>query len=400
MSKNRKKGIVILLLGFLIMVLSLVFPMGSGNLAESGCLKRNEFGEGEKQVSLVAVVDHEKTIIEYNVAERKFTEDEIKVMLPGFKEKLESSVLGENESLDKIQFPLSLKEELDGYPFYITWSSERSDLIGSGGNLKEEIVEPVPVMLTAEFEYEEWIFEHSFFAVLVPREYEPLEEWVHMLEDALVRADVNSENQTYMNLPETIGGTSVKWGEKRENKGLKIGGFCVVAAIIFFYADSAEKKEQEKKRLQEIRKDYPEFVMKCAMLVGAGLTPRQAFERLGKVYKESSSVKNLLYEEVIVTNRELENRIAERRVYESFGRRCGIRETEKLGSMLSRNLTKGTEGLKNALREEAKEAMEMEKERIRKKGETAGTKLLFPMLILLLIVMVIIMIPAFSTFSI
>ena len=144
MSKNRKKGIVILLLGFLIMVLSLVFPMGSGNLAESGCLKRNEFGEGEKQVSLVAVVDHEKTIIEYNVAERKFTEDEIKVMLPGFKEKLESSVLGENESLDKIQYSLSLKEELDGYPFYITWSNERSDLIGSEGNLKKEIEEHIP----------------------------------------------------------------------------------------------------------------------------------------------------------------------------------------------------------------------------------------------------------------
>jgi len=140
--------------------------------------------------------------------------------------------------------------------------------------------------------------------------------------------------------------------------------------------------------------------MKCAMLVGAGMTPRQAFERLGKVYKENSSAKNSLYEEILVTNRELENRIAERRVYESFGRRCGIRETEKLGSMLSRNLTKGTEGLKNALREEAKEAMEIEKERIRKQGETAGTKLLFPMLILLLIVMVIIMIPAFSTFSI
>lgn len=400
MSKNRKKGIIILFFGILIMILSLLFPRDSGNLAESGCLERNEFGEGEKQVSLIAITNQDKTIIEYNVAERKFTESEIHNMLPEFKEKLESAVLGENESLDKIQFSLLLMEELEGYPFYITWSSERSDLIGSGGNLKEEIVEPVPVMLTAEFEYEEWIFEHSFLVVLVPREYAPLEEWIHMLEDALVRADVDSKNQIYMNLPETIGGTSVKWSEKRENKGLKMGGFCVAVAIIFFYADSVEKNERDKKRLQEIRKDYPEFVMKCAMLVGAGLTPRQAFERLGKVYKENSSAKNSLYEEILVTNRELENRIAERRVYESFGRRCGIRETEKLGSMLSRNLTKGTEGLKNALREEAKEAMEIEKERIRKQGETAGTKLLFPMLILLLIVMVIIMIPAFSTFSI
>lgn len=400
MSKNRKKGIAILLLGILIMVFSLLIPIGPGKLTENGRLERNEFGEGENTVSLIVITNQDETIIEYNVAERKYTESEIQTMLQGFKEKLESAVLGENESPDKIQSSLLLMEELEGYPFYITWSSERSDLIGSEGNLKEKVDEPVPVMLTAEFEYEEWIFEHSFPVVLVPREYGPLEEWLHLLEDALVRADEESENQTYMNLPETIGGTSVKWREKRENKGLKIGGFCVAVAIIFFYADSVEKKEQAKKRLQEIRKDYPEFVMKCAMLVGAGLTPRQAFERLGKVYKENSSAKNSLYEEILVTNRELENRIAERRVYESFGRRCGIRETEKLGSMLSRNLTKGTEGLKNALREEAKEAMEMEKERIRKQGETAGTKLLFPMLILLLIVMVIIMIPAFSTFSI
>lgn len=400
MSKNRKKGIVILLLGILMIILSLLIPMGSGKLTENGRLGRNEFGEGENTVSLIAITNQDETIIEYNVAERKYTESEIQTMLPGFKEKLESSVLGANESLDKIQSSLSLVEALEGYPFYITWSSERSDLIGSEGDLKEEIEEPVPVMLTAEFEYEEWIFEHSFLVVLVPREYAPLEEWMHMLEDALVRADAESENQTYMNLPEIIGGTSVKWSEKRENKGLKIGVFCVIAAIIFFYADSVEKKEQEKKRLREMRKDYPEFVMKCAMLVGAGMTPRQAFERLGKVYQENSSVKTPLYEEVVVTNRELENRIAERRVYESFGRRCGIRETEKLGSILSRNLTKGTEGLKNALREEAKEAMEMEKEQIRKQGETAGTKLLFPMLILLLIVMVIIMVPAFSTFSI
>ncbi len=400
MSKNRKKGIMILFLGISIIVLSLLLPKGLGNLTENGRLERNEFGEGEKQISLIAITSQEETVIEYNVAERKFTESEINNMLPGFKEKLESSVLGINESPDKIQYSLTLVEELEGYPFYITWCSERSDLIGSEGDLKEEIKEAVPVMITAEFKYEEWVFEHSFLIVLVPREYEPLEEWMHMLEDALVKADAESKERAYMNLPETIGDISVRWSEKRENKGLKIGGFCVVAAIIFFYADSVEKKEQAKKRLQEIRKAYPEFVMKCAMLVGAGMTPRQAFERMGKVYRESGSVQNPLYEEVLVTNRELDNRIAERRVYESFGRRCGIRETEKLGSMLSRNLTKGTEGLKNALREEAKEAMEMEKERIRKQGETAGTKLLFPMLILLLIVMLIIMIPAFSTFSI
>ncbi len=400
MSKNRKKGILILFVGVFIVLLSLFIPANSEKFKESGRLERNEFGEGEKLVSLIAVTNREETMVDYNVAERKFTQSEIQEMLPEFKEKLERAALGENESPDKIQASLSWPEELEGYPFYIIWSSDRSDLIGSEGNLKEEIEEPVPVMITAEFEYEEWAFEHSFLVVLVSREYSPAEEWAHMLEDALVRADAESRNQTYMTLPAIIDGTSVKWSKKEENKGLKIGGFCIVIAAIFFYADSVEKKEMQKNRVREIQNAYPEFVMKCAMLVGAGLTPRQAFERLGKVYKDTASVRNPLYDEILITNRELENRTAERRVYESFGRRCGIREIEKLGSLLSRNLTKGTEGLKNALREEAKEAMETEKERIRKKGETAGTKLLFPMLILLLIVMVIIMIPAFSTFSI
>lgn len=400
MSKNRKKGIMVLLIGLLIMILSLLIPANSGKRMESGRLERNEFGEGENPVSLIAATNREETVIDYSVAERKFTQSEIQEMLPEFKKTLERVALGENESPDKIQASLFWPEELEGYPFYIIWSSDRSDLIGSEGDLKEEIEEPVPVMITAEFEYEEWTFEHSFLVVLVAREYSPAEEWAHMLEDALVRADAESRNQTYMTLPEIIDGTSVRWSKKEENKGLKIGGFCIVIAAIFFYADSVEKKEVQKNRVREIRNAYPEFVMKCAMLVGAGMTPRQALGRLGKAYKEEASVRNPLYDEILVANRELENRTAERRVYENFGRRCGIRETEKLGSMLSRNLTKGTEGLKNALREEAKEAMEMEKERIRKKGETAGTKLLFPMLILLLIVMVIIMIPAFSTFSI
>ena len=140
--------------------------------------------------------------------------------------------------------------------------------------------------------------------------------------------------------------------------------------------------------------------MKCAMLIGSGMTLRQAFERIAKSYISSKNYTKALYEEVLIGVRELQSGVSERLVYEGFGRRCGIRETERFGNLMSRNLRKGSEGLKDALREEAIEAMEMHKETIRRQGETAGTKLLFPMLILLLIVMVMIMVPAFSTFSI
>lgn len=400
MSPNRKKGIIILGMGILIAIISLLLPVGGGSVKGNNRIPRQEYGGGETNVSLIAISEYGETEVEYQVPERTYTEEEIMEMLPDFQEQLTLVVGRESEGQDGIIGDLNLVEEMEGYPFYITWSTDRSDLIGSAGNIKQEIAEDTLVVLTAEFEYEEWAFEYSFPVMLKPQEYTAVEEWVRNLESSLKRADEESKNLQYMDLPASVNGKAVKWEEKKSNKGIKIGGFCIVAAFLFFFSDSVEKKEQEKKRLEQIRKVYPEFVLKCAMLIGAGMTIRQTFQRLAGLYANNSKVNNPLYEEILIGVRELENGVSERQVYEGFGHRCGLRETEKLGSMLSGNLRKGSEGLKCALRETAKEAMEMQKEQIRKKGEMAGTKLLFPMLILLLIVMVIIMIPAFSTFSI
>ena len=400
MSKNQKKGVLILVLGIVILLVSLFVPWRNGNLKDDNRLERKEYGEGEAEVTLVAISKQGETTIDFNIAERKFTENELEEMVPDFLESLVVEVIGENPSQDHIYQNLNFVEEIEGYPFSVSWSTDRSDLVGLKGNLKEEITVETPVLLTAELEYEEWSYIHSFPVILVSRDYTPAEEWRRTIEDALAGVDVASSHQTFLKLPDKVNGVTVEWGEKTENKGMQIGVFCLVIAVLLFLGDSVEKKEQTKKRIAEIRKTYPEFVLKCAMLIGAGMTIRQTFMRLGKAYYNNTASTNMLYEEVLVGLRELENGVAERQVYENFGRRCGIREVEKLGNMLSRNLRKGSDGLKSALREEAKEAMEMQKEQVRKQGETAGTKLLFPMLIFLLIVMVIIMIPAFSTFSI
>jgi len=400
MSANRKKGILILGIGVLIMLISFLLPVGNGTVKENNRIPRQEYGGGDTSVSLIAISEHGETEVEYNISERQYTEAEIEEMLPDFLEELELAVGGQTEEQDGIVGDLNFAEEIEGYPFYITWSSDRRDLIGSAGNIKEEIPEDTLVILTAELEYDEWTYEHSFPVMLRPRKYTAVEEWLRNLESSLAGADEESKNLQYMALPTSVNGKTVEWKEKKENKGVQIGGFCVVVAFLFFCSDTVEKREQEKRRIEQIKKTYPEFILKCAMLIGAGMTIRQTFQRLGRSYNSNSKLKNPLYEEVLIGVRELENGVSERQVYEGFGHRCGIRETEKLGSMLSGNLRKGSEGLKCALRETAKEAMEMQKEQIRKKGEMAGTKLLFPMLILLLIVMVIIMIPAFSTFSI
>ena len=400
MSANRKKGILVLSLGLMIMIFSFLFPIQKSELNKSNQIERNESGEGEKDISLTAVSDRGENTFEYSISERRYTQKEVELLLPEFENQLEELVIGENTSPESVSVDLNYVEEIEGYPFVVSWNSDRSDLIGSQGNIKEEITEETPVVLTAEIEYEEYLYEYSFPVVLVPREYTSDEQWIKDLEEALMLADKSTINNSYITLPGHINGQAVFWKENQNNRGIQIGGFCIVIAILFFFSDSVEEKEKQKKRLQEIRKDYPEFVLKCAMLIGDGMTIRQAFERLARSYQRDVKRKKALYEEVIIGVRELGNGIPERQVYENFGRRCGIRETEKFGHIMSRNLRKGSEGLKNALREEAGEAMEMHKETVKKQGETAGTKLLFPMLILLLIVMVIIMVPAFSTFNI
>ena len=86
--------------------------------------------------------------------------------------------------------------------------------------------------------------------------------------------------------------------------------------------------------------------------------------------------------------------------YERFGERCQISGYRKLGNTLSRNLQKGNQGLLELLETQVDEAFEERKNVARKCGEEAGTKLLFPMMLMLGIVMVILLVPAMLAFQI
>ena len=67
-------------------------------------------------------------------------------------------------------------------------------------------------------------------------------------------------------------------------------------------------------------------------------------------------------------------------------------------SLLSQNVKKGTRDLLLMMESEEQSALQVRKEIARKKGEEAGTKLLFPMMILLGVVMLIVILPAVISF--
>jgi hypothetical protein len=106
------------------------------------------------------------------------------------------------------------------------------------------------------------------------------------------------------------------------------------------------------------------------------------------------------YDEIVIAARELRLGVSEALVYEEFGKRTGLIQYIKFSLLLNQNLKKGNRNLTQQLIYEADEAFAERKELAKRLGETAGTKLLGPMMIMLLIVLLIIMIPAFLTFRI
>jgi hypothetical protein len=106
-----------------------------------------------------------------------------------------------------------------------------------------------------------------------------------------------------------------------------------------------------------------------------------------------------LGEEILLVCNELDSGVAEAEAYMHFGRRCRSRQYTKLCSLLVQNLRRGNDTLLDVLQEEAQNAFEERKNLARELGEEAGTKLLFPMMIMLGITMLIIIVPAYFSFA-
>ncbi|MDY5577835.1 MAG: type II secretion system F family protein [Lachnospiraceae bacterium] len=157
--------------------------------------------------------------------------------------------------------------------------------------------------------------------------------------------------------------------------------------------------KQVKKRNSELISDYPEIVSKLLLLHGAGLTIQNAFSTILLDSKKTSNSKHYIYQEIELTLNKLKSGASESGAYAALGKRCHIHSYIKLGTLLEQNIKKGSSDLQDALNREVKEAFSLHKNNVLQAGEKAGTKMLFPMILILLVIMVIIIIPAFLSMN-
>lgn len=130
------------------------------------------------------------------------------------------------------------------------------------------------------------------------------------------------------------------------------------------------------------------------------MTIRRAWEKIaGDYQKKPCGGKRYVYEEMVRTCAEMNTGVPERSAYERFARRCDTKEYLKLASLLSQNVKKGTTDILKLLEQESQSAFEQHKNLAKKKGEETGTKLLFPMILMLMTVMAMLMFPAIVSFQ-
>lgn len=375
----------------------------SKSLREGDHIERKGYEGGDLDVRLSAQVEgEEERQIFYSVGEQKYTEEEIYLLYQEAGARLPEMIIGGNASLDAVTEDLSLVTVMEGYPFQISWESDSYPLVHTDGTvLNEDLEDAEIVMLTARLRYDGTEFTEVFPVQIQPAVYTEEELLLKKIQASLEEQDAATSTEPAMQLPSRIGKRNIIWKEVvSDSSGAFFLIICLTAALVFG-AGGREVENKLQKRSRELLLDYPEIVNKLMLYLGAGMTIRNAFLKMGEDYKKqrNSDRKRYVYEEIVLLCHELQSGISEAEAYAHLGKRCRLQSYMKLSTLLSQNLRKGSNDLLIMMRQEAAHSFEQRKNTAKKLGEEAGTKLLLPMMMMLCIVMVLIMIPAYFSFA-
>lgn len=360
---------------------------------------RSGHGKGSKKEELQVEVDGKETPYTLEVREKRYTAAELEKKFAEAKEELEERILGDNKSLDRVQNRLNLITEIPDTGIRVAWEFDRYDVLTPQGELQKEklTAEGELVELKAVLSYEDKKEEYLFFARVFPERKGRTQAFLEKLDAEVARLDEDSKTEDYQPLPGQAGGKTVIWKYAKNFRAAGIMLIGLVMAAFFYISERQKEKERQEKRNAQLILDYPRMVSSLTLYLGAGMTMRNAWNRLVEEYeqKRETQGERAVYEEMAYTVHEMKGGASEGECYEHFGERCGVQIYRKFGAMLSQNLRKGTKGLSVLLKQEADNAFEERKSTAKRLGEEAGTKLLMPMFLMLAVVLVMVIVPAF-----
>ena len=397
-------------IGWLLLVMAAIGLL-AGIFGESDeereTFSRNEYGAGDYEEAYSLDVDGVLENYNYHVKvpQQVLTREEEWHLLEEARAEIAKEFPGENRSVNHITEEVVIRDSYQNGKVAAEWYFDNYEVMDGQGKvtacgLPEE---GVLVNATVELSCGEAESSESFYFRVFQGEQTKQERLLSEL-DAYFDNQEQTAGKEVLELPEQLLGYTLHWNRKREYLPEKIVALGGVLAVCLFFSEKEKEKKRQKERKQKLLLEYTDMLSKLVLLLGAGMTVGGAWKRIATVYENKRQIRAVpqmpLYEEMLITCREIEGGISEEQAYERFGERCGERKFRKLGNLLTQNLRKGSRGLTVLLAQEVEESYEERKSEARKYGEEAGTKLLLPMVLMMGIIMAILIVPAVLSFQI
>lgn len=371
-------------------------------------ITRNSYGKGSKIESFDVKLENEseKIPVELEISEQNYSSEEVQELFARVIRRMESLILAENKSLDHVEKNLNLLAEVPDEPVDISWELDRYDVMNVKGEIqKEALKEETLVKLSAVLTYREDEKEQALYQCVVkvcPAALTKEEENSKEMKEELQKQEERQREDKILSLPSRIGGQAVTYYKRMDQRGVVIMLMGLLIGGLLCALQRQNQAKESEQRQQQMMLDYPEIMNKITLFLGAGMTVKRAWKKVVEDYEQQKPIwgSRYAYEEMKKTCYEMESGVTGAESYENFGRRCNVQVYVRFGALLSQNLRKGMKGLTQMLKLESIQAFEERKARAKKLGEEAGTKLLFPMFLMLAVVLIIVIVPAFMSLQI
>jgi hypothetical protein len=399
--RKTEQVILVLLVGGIAVVAGCVAAVMQERSISDQILERPGYGEGDRSEELTVQINGaQEQTLEITIQERQYTVQEQDTLLEQAVSELETLIQGENPSMDEVRQSLVFPSTLQNGAVSAEWVTIPYGVIDDDGSIlgtEEEEGTLVEIQGTLSCGEKETFY--TAYARVFPVILTDEERLYRAIQEEAGAADQRDRYTDSLSLPSEADGSSLVWEYPVENPAQTLIALTLLICVCIYAGRDQMIHRRAEERRSQLAIDYPDMIWKMAMLIEAGLTIKGTFIRIAAQYQnERSHGTRYAYEEIVGTCYEMQSGIPEAESYERFGHRCELPEYIRLGSYLAQNLKKGSRGLTAFLEQEASASLEERKNHARKIGEQAGTKMLFPMILMLGVVLVILMVPAFLSF--
>ncbi len=393
------KKIIFLLLGIEIVGSMLSIKQWyAANPGFDGTLFRRELGKGSYVEELELKSDVYKGTVELEIEEKQPTKNEAKKLLEKAKKEIDATFLGENKALEQVMSDVILQDAYQDGMVAAEWSFDDYTYIGTDGVIKEnELDEPELVEATAVLTCGEYQQIYRFSMQLCPCSVETEKGLRREIQKKIRQQPLEKSKIT---LPSDIAGIPLQWKKTGNMDGAMLSILGIVVCFLLPYGQKLEEQKQKKIILEKRKKDYPMLVEELSLFLAAGVTFTEAARKMTENYERRKKQTGKVQEGYELWKKlsyEMRDGVREADAIMRFGKESGRKEYKKLALLLEQNRRQGSQHMIQQLEQENLIAFEMRKNQVKREGEEASVKLLFPMMGMLGIVIVVLILPAMMT---